>query len=158
MKHRWKAWFIRKCLEKIQMVWIHFRFDELPTTALESDIRRLGSIPGSGVSPGHSNPLQYSCLEPGSLPIGLQRVGQDWSDLAGTPFTSRVLHDSVPIFLICKMGTLTELSWKLGESSEILRKYPAFGMDHTGVCHYLSSVFSHLKSDPPLDFSALRTM
>ena len=29
------------------------------------DIRDLGSIPGSGRSPvgGHSNPLQYSCLE-----------------------------------------------------------------------------------------------
>ena len=29
------------------------------------DIRDLGSIPGSGKSPGggHSNPLQYSCLE-----------------------------------------------------------------------------------------------
>ena len=89
---------------------------------------------------------------------GWQRVGQDWSDLAGAPFTSRVPHDSMPIFLICKMGILTELSWKLGESSEILRKYPAFGMDHTDVCHYLSSVFSQLKSDPPLNFSALRTI
>ena len=29
------------------------------------DIRDLGSIPGWGISPGggHSNPLQYSCLE-----------------------------------------------------------------------------------------------
>ena len=29
------------------------------------DIRDAGSIPGSGRSPrgGHSNPLQYSCLE-----------------------------------------------------------------------------------------------
>ena len=43
----------------------------------------LGSIPGSGRSPGegNGNPLQYSCLEnpmeeePGGLhPMGLQRV------------------------------------------------------------------------------------
>ena len=29
------------------------------------DITDMGSIPGSGISPGggHSNPLQYSCLE-----------------------------------------------------------------------------------------------
>ena len=29
------------------------------------DIRDMGSVPGSGISPGgeHSNPLQYSCLE-----------------------------------------------------------------------------------------------
>ena len=35
----------------------------LPTNA--GDIRDLGSIPGSGTSPGgeHGNPLQYSCLE-----------------------------------------------------------------------------------------------
>ena len=35
----------------------------LPTNA--GDIRDVGSITGSGVSPGggHGNPLQYSCLE-----------------------------------------------------------------------------------------------
>ena len=35
----------------------------LPANA--GDIRDLGSIPGSGRSPGggHGNPLQYSCLE-----------------------------------------------------------------------------------------------
>ena len=29
------------------------------------DIRDVGSIPGSGISPGggHGNPLEYSCLE-----------------------------------------------------------------------------------------------
>ena len=46
----------------------------------------VGSIPGSGRSPGEGrgNPLQYSCLEnpmtedPGGLPsVGLQRVGCD---------------------------------------------------------------------------------
>ena len=46
----------------------------------------LGSIPGSGRSPGegNGNPLQYSCLEnpmdedPGRLEsMGLQRVGHD---------------------------------------------------------------------------------
>ena len=35
----------------------------LPANA--GDIRDVGSIPGSGKSPGggHGNPLQYSCLE-----------------------------------------------------------------------------------------------
>ena len=48
----------------------------------------LGSIPGSGKSPGggHSNPLQYSCLEnptdrgawQATQSMGSQRVGHDW--------------------------------------------------------------------------------
>ena len=44
------------------------------------DIRDTGSIPGSGRSPGggHSNPLQYSCLENpmdrGSLRATVQKV------------------------------------------------------------------------------------
>ena len=34
-------------------------------SANAGDIREVGSIPGSGRSPGagHNNPLQYSCLE-----------------------------------------------------------------------------------------------
>ena len=33
--------------------------------AIAGDVRDIGSIPGSGRSPGggHDNPLQYSCLE-----------------------------------------------------------------------------------------------
>ena len=33
--------------------------------AIAGDIRDIGSIPGSGISPGggNGNPLQYSCLE-----------------------------------------------------------------------------------------------
>ena len=47
----------------------------------------LGSIPGSGRSPGggHGNPLQYSCLEnpPGQEPGGIQSMGpQSWNDSA----------------------------------------------------------------------------
>ena len=50
------------------------------------DVGDMGSIPGSGRSPGESNgyPLQYSCLEnpmaeePGGLQsVGSKRVGQD---------------------------------------------------------------------------------
>ena len=50
-------------------------------------LRDMGSIPGSGRSPGegHGNPLQYSCLEDphgqrslgGLQSMGLQRVGHD---------------------------------------------------------------------------------
>ena len=66
--------------------------------ANEGDIRDTGSIPGLGRSPGrgHGNPLQYSCLEnprteePGGLqPMGSQRVGHNWSDLAHTNTVSQ---------------------------------------------------------------------
>ena len=58
--------------------------ENLPANA--GDIRDVGSIPGSGTSPGggHGNPLQYPFWkisrteEPGRLPcIGSQRVGHD---------------------------------------------------------------------------------
>ena len=62
----------------------------LPASA--GDVRRRGSIPGFGRSPGggHGNPLQYSCLwrvprteeSEGLQSIELQRVGHDSSDLA----------------------------------------------------------------------------
>ena len=53
----------------------------------------VDSIPGLGRSPGrgHGNPLQYSCLgnpmDRGAwraMPIGSQRVGHEWSNLAHT--------------------------------------------------------------------------
>ena len=56
----------------------------LPANA--GDIRKSGSIPGSGRSPreGNGNPLQYSCLgnprtegPSGLQSTGLQRVGHD---------------------------------------------------------------------------------
>ena len=60
---------------------------KLPANA--ADTRDVGSIPGSGRSPGggHGNRLQYLAWripwteEPGGLqPIGSQRVGHDWDD------------------------------------------------------------------------------
>ena len=60
--------------------------------ASAGEARDMGLIPGSGRSPGggNGNPLWYSCWEtpwteePGGLQfMGLQRVGHDWSDLAG---------------------------------------------------------------------------
>ena len=60
------------------------------------DIRDRGSIPGWGRSPGggHGHPLQYSCLE---NPMDrdkpqfkvLQRVEQNWSNLACTKIWNR---------------------------------------------------------------------
>ena len=59
----------------------------LPADA--GDIRDMGSIPGLGRSPGggHSNPLQYSCLENpvdrgALLDIELQRVEHNCINLA----------------------------------------------------------------------------
>ena len=58
---------------------------------MQVDLRDAGSTPGSGRfhGGGHSNALQYSCLEnpmteePGGLQsIGLQRVRHEGSDLA----------------------------------------------------------------------------
>ena len=49
------------------------------------DVRDVGSIPGSGRSPGgeHGNPLQYSCLEnpmdSGAWRDIVHRVAQSWT-------------------------------------------------------------------------------
>ena len=66
------------------------------TPADARDKRDMGSIPGLGISPGggHSNPLQYSCLEnprdgePGGLPsmglhsrIPLKRLSSSSSNI-----------------------------------------------------------------------------
>ena len=62
-------------------------------SANAGDITDLSSVLRSERSPGegHSNPLQYSCLENpmdrgvgGLQSIGSHRVGHDWSDLAPT--------------------------------------------------------------------------
>ena len=51
------------------------------------DIRDLGSIPGSGRSPGgvHGNPLQYSCLknpmDRGAWPATARGVTKSWTQL-----------------------------------------------------------------------------
>ena len=51
------------------------------------DVRDTGSIPGLGRSPGggHSNPLQYSCLENpmdrGNWQNTVHRVAQSWTQL-----------------------------------------------------------------------------
>ena len=54
----------------------------LPASA--EDLRGVGSIPGSGRSPGggHGNPFQYSCLEKtmdrGAWPAPVHRVAKSW--------------------------------------------------------------------------------
>ena len=74
------------CNRALQVVLV---VKNLPANAIDG--RDVGSIPGSGRSPGggHDNPVQYSCLESpvdreaGRLQsIKSQRVGHDWSDLA----------------------------------------------------------------------------
>ena len=67
-------------LPKILIIMTWYSSDDKESSYNAGD---LGSIPGSGRSPGegNGNPLQYSCLEnpmeeePGGLhPMGLQRV------------------------------------------------------------------------------------
>ena len=56
-------------------------------SANEGDIRDVGSIPGSGRSPGggHGNLLQYSCLENsmdrGAWQATVHSVAQSWTGL-----------------------------------------------------------------------------
>ena len=58
---------------------------DLPANA--GNIRDVGSIPGSGRSPGgeHGNPLQYSCLEyptdSGAWQATVHRVAKSWTQL-----------------------------------------------------------------------------
>ena len=72
---------------------------KLPANA--GDIRDVGSIPGSGRSPGggHGNPLQYSCLENpmgrGAWQATAHRVAQSQTQLKGLGMHAslRILED-----------------------------------------------------------------
>ena len=79
--------------------------------ALAGDIRDEGSIPGLGRSPGegHSNPLQYSCLddpwteEPGGLQsMGSHRVRHDSRDF--TCMHARDLSDQNGVLSLETVG------------------------------------------------------
>ena len=68
------------------------------TACNAGDARDMGSIPGLGRSPGggHSNPLQYSCLENSidrgawwATVHGSQRVGHDWRLSAAQPTATK---------------------------------------------------------------------
>ena len=65
-------------------------------SASVADVRDVGSIPGSGRSPGggHSNPLQYSCLEnpmdQRSL-VGYSPWGLKASDMIDVTLQTRML-------------------------------------------------------------------
>ena len=54
----------------------------LPANA--EDEKDLGSIPGSGRSPGegHGNPLQYSFLDRGALQAIIHGLAQSWTRLS----------------------------------------------------------------------------
>ena len=88
-----------KCIGASQVALV---VKNLPATA--GNLRDEGWIPGSGKSPGggHSNPLQYPCLEnpwteePGRLQsMGSQGIRHDWSNLACT-------HRRIYVPLGCK--------------------------------------------------------
>ena len=76
--------------------------NNLPANA--EDIRDMGSIPGSGRSPGgrHGSPLQYSYLENPmdwgtrwATAHGVQRVGHKWRNLACSHTKFRKLRETV---------------------------------------------------------------
>ena len=75
----------------------------LPANA--GDLRHVGSIPGwiRSLGRGHGNPLQFYCLENPMdrgawrlQSLGLQRVGQDWSDFSSVQLLSRVWLFATP--------------------------------------------------------------
>ena len=62
------------------------------------DVRDVGSISGSGISPGgwHGNPCQYSCLENpmdwGAWQAMIRRLAQSWTRLKRPSGSSRSMH------------------------------------------------------------------
>ena len=79
----------------------------------------MGSIPGSGESPGggHGDPLQYSCLENPMdrgawQPYGLARFGHDWSNSThtwysiGTHIMYFFLHNKCNRNSLCIFNTI----------------------------------------------------
>ena len=88
----------------------------LPANA--GDTRNVGSIPGSGRSPGGENgyPLQYSCLgnlmDRGVWWVAVHEVAKSWTRLSDFPFTfhfhalekEMATHCSVLAWIIPGMG------------------------------------------------------
>ena len=70
-------------------------------SANAADIRDVGSIPGWGRSPGggHSNPLQYSCLENamdrGAWWVTVRGVAKGQTHLSKLPHTHIPRHDCI---------------------------------------------------------------
>ena len=90
----------------------------------------LGSIPGSGRSPGegNGNPLQYSCLE-NSMDRGawqakvheLQRVGHDW-----TANTFTFFHLIHAIRLLSNLRMVWKVKWKKTGDIKLSPYYDSF--------------------------------
>ena len=90
----------------------------------------LGSIPGSGRSPrgGHSNSLQYSCLENpmdreawGVQSVGSQRFRHDWATYTHTPDSKR-------------QPTLQETKWLMTQGMGVRlipQRHSSNGTDNT---------------------------
>ena len=91
-------------------------------SASAGDVRDVGSIPGSGRSPGegHGNSLQYSCLENPMEPGGLQSIAShgvrhDWRDWACTHIhtrTSFYLNHIINVSYITRKGFLKYSIWR----------------------------------------------
>ena len=82
-------WFLLRAFHQGRTSHVALVVKNLPANA--GDITDMGSIPGSGRSPGegHGNSFQYSCLENPmdrgawwAMSTGSHRVRYDWSDLA----------------------------------------------------------------------------
>ena len=71
----------------------------------------LGSIPGSGRSPGegNGNSLQYSCLEKpmdgGAWWATVHRVAKSWTRLSDFPFTLILINIKLPKLCLLLMGS-----------------------------------------------------
>ena len=117
----------------------------LPANA--GDIRDLGSIPGSGRSPGggHGNPLQYSCLENpmdrGAWWFAVHRVEHDWSNLPHT----HLLHSHIVTALHNKEVSFREVKWQNWDQEEIFSLWtcPLSSLLAAEVKNFVLSCSSH---------------
>ena len=87
----------------------------LPANA--GDVRDVGSMPGSGRSPGggHSNPLQYSCLENpmnrGAWWAIVHRVAKSWTRLSDLAQLSAKIIPSCFTFLNLFLAIILKSDW-----------------------------------------------
>ena len=87
------------------------------TCQYRGDIRDKGLIPGLGRSPGggHSNPLQFSCLENpmdrGALRVTVHRVAKRWTQLKQlSMLLSHVYKNIHACMCVCAPISITEMS------------------------------------------------
>ena len=178
------AYFWRNTLkaEKRGLLWIPVGFSggsvvkNLPVMHETEDWllgRDRGLMPGTRRSPGrgHGNPLQYSCLEipwteesGGLLSVGLGRVRQNWSNLAGRLWipSCRCSFPGTSWFTghLSHSACLPALAWlrSRGQGPKRPLELPRLGGLHSGLGPEGGFVFSARLSSFNLSLSVLSSL